>query len=86
MGLMMTGQVLCGVERVGVLAISLSASAVATILLGILFAHTWGLAGIAAGMAVAKLVTYLPLQGYQILRIMRFSDAPKAEDIQKVVA
>ena len=81
MGLMMTGQVLCGVERVGVLAISLSASAVATILLGILFAHTWGLAGIAAGMAVAKLVTYLPLQGYQILRIMRFSDAPKAEDI-----
>jgi O-antigen/teichoic acid export membrane protein len=86
MALMTLGQALCGLERVGLLAMSLSAAAAATILLGILFAHTWGLAGIAAGMAVAKLITYIPLQGYQILRILRFSDAPKAEDLQRVVA
>jgi O-antigen/teichoic acid export membrane protein len=81
MGLMMAGQALCGLERVGVLAISLCLSAGATILLCILFAHTWGLAGIAAGMAAAKLITFLPLQGYYVSRILRF-----AGDQSKVVA
>jgi O-antigen/teichoic acid export membrane protein len=74
MGLMTTGQLLCGLERVGLLAISLSLSAVGTIGLGIWFAHPWGLDGVAAGMAIAKLFTYLPLQGYQAMRIMRFAD------------
>jgi O-antigen/teichoic acid export membrane protein len=76
MGLMTAGQVLCGIERVGILAISLSLSAVGTIGLGILFAPKWGLAGVAAGMALAKLVTYLPLQGYQVHRILRMPDVP----------
>ena len=44
--------------------------------LGILFAPKWGLAGVAAGMALAKLVTYLPLQGYQVHRILRMPDVP----------
>jgi O-antigen/teichoic acid export membrane protein len=71
MGFMTTGQVLCGIERVGVLAISLSCSAIITISLGILLAHTWGLAGVAAGMAIAKLITYSPLQGYQVWRLFQ---------------
>lgn len=72
--LMTTGQVLCGIERVGVLAISLSLSAVGTVGLGILFAKPWGVAGVAAGMAIAKLVTYLPLQGYQVWRLFHPND------------
>jgi O-antigen/teichoic acid export membrane protein len=77
MAMMTAGQALCGLERVGLLAISLSMSAVFTVTLGILFAKPWGLAGIAAGMAVAKVVTYLPLQGYQIARIMKIPDQPE---------
>jgi O-antigen/teichoic acid export membrane protein len=64
-----TGQVLCGIERVGPLAVSLSLCAMATVGLGILFGPIWGIAGVAAGMAVAKAITYMPLQGYQIWRI-----------------
>jgi O-antigen/teichoic acid export membrane protein len=74
MGFMTTGQLLCGLDRVGILAVSLSLSAAATIGLGILFAHPWGVAGVAAGMAFAKLITYLPLQGYQVQRIVRFAN------------
>jgi O-antigen/teichoic acid export membrane protein len=74
MGLMTAGQVLCGIERVGVLAISLTLAAIATIGMDILFARPWGLAGVAAGMAIAKLITFLPLQGYQVGRMLRLAD------------
>lgn len=74
MGLMTAGQVLCGIERVGVLAVSLALAAVTTIGLDILFARPWGLGGVAAGMAIAKLITFLPLQGYQVGRILRLAD------------
>jgi hypothetical protein len=59
---------------VGVLAISLTLAAIATIGMDILFARPWGLAGVAAGMAIAKLITFLPLQGYQVGRILRIAD------------
>jgi O-antigen/teichoic acid export membrane protein len=84
---MTAGQALSGLERVGALAVSLSVSAGATITLGILFARSWGLAGVAAGMAVAKLVTYLPLQGYQVHRLLHMSPAPaKSREPEAVVA
>ncbi len=72
---MTMGQFLCGLDRVGSLAIALSLSAVATIGLGILFAHWWGLAGIAAGMAVAKVITYLPIQSHEVWRVLRYTSA-----------
>jgi O-antigen/teichoic acid export membrane protein len=76
---MTMGQLLCGLDRVGGLAVALSLSAVATIGLGILFAHWWGLAGIAAGMAVAKVITYLPIQSHQVWGILRYASAQKSE-------
>jgi O-antigen/teichoic acid export membrane protein len=83
MGLMTTGQLLCGLDRVGVLAISLSLSAFMTIGLCILFAHPWGLTGVAAAMAIAKAVTYLPLQGAQAFRITRFAREQIARSHEK---
>ncbi len=82
--LMTTGQVLCGLQRVGVLVISQSAAAVATVTLGILFAHTWGVAGVAAGLALAKLVTYVPLQGYQAYRLVGSMSVPAASSQPEV--
>jgi O-antigen/teichoic acid export membrane protein len=73
MGFMTLGQVLCGLEKIGILAVSLTASAVGTVVFGILFAHPWGLDGVAAGMAFAKVLTYSPLQGYQARQILRFA-------------
>ena len=87
MVLMMAGQALCGLERVGSLAVSLCAAAVVTIGLGISFAHTWGLAGLAAGMAIAKLITYLPLQGYQIHRLLHMSTGvSSSQEVEAVIA
>jgi hypothetical protein len=74
---MTAGQALCGLERVGALAVSLSAAAISTVALSILFAHSWGLAGVAAAMGAAKLGTYLPLQVHQINRLLRTSAAPR---------
>jgi O-antigen/teichoic acid export membrane protein len=69
------GQALCGLERVGVFAVSQSCAAVLTISLGIVLAYEWGLAGVAAGMAIATLSTYGPLQGYRIHRLLHRSPA-----------
>jgi O-antigen/teichoic acid export membrane protein len=76
-GLMMAGQLLCGVEQVGTFAISLTLCAVGTIGLGFLFVEEWGLSGIAAGMALAKLVAFLPIQGYLIRQVLRNSNSVK---------
>jgi O-antigen/teichoic acid export membrane protein len=74
MGLMTIGQLLSGLEHVGSLAISLCLASVATIGLGIWFAHPWGLDGVVAGMAIAKLITYPTIQGYLAVRILRNAD------------
>jgi len=39
----------------------------------LLFGEEWGLSGVAAGMAVAKLVAFLPVQGYLIRQVLRNS-------------
>jgi O-antigen/teichoic acid export membrane protein len=69
--LMTTGQILCGLESVGTFAFSLCITAVAMTGLGILLAHTWGLAGIAASMAIAKTFIFLPTQIFQLLHLLR---------------
>jgi O-antigen/teichoic acid export membrane protein len=86
-GIMTSGQVLCGLEEVGSLAISLCLTAVGTIGLVLLFVHPWGLAGVAAAMALAKLTTLLPLQGYQMRRLLRMTDVEiKRIDSESLVA
>ncbi len=74
--LMTSGQLLCGVERVGTLAISLVAAAAATIGFAIIFAHWWELSGVAFGMALAKSLTYFPLQGIPVWRLLREARDP----------
>jgi O-antigen/teichoic acid export membrane protein len=71
MATMTIGQLLSGLEQVGSLAISLCLASVATIGLGIWLAHPWGLEGVAAGMAIAKLLTYPTVQGYLAIRVLR---------------
>jgi O-antigen/teichoic acid export membrane protein len=68
---MAAGQMLCGLERVGVWALSLTLCALGTIGLGILFGEWWGLSGVALAMAAAKLFTFLPIQTFVIHRILR---------------
>jgi O-antigen/teichoic acid export membrane protein len=70
-GLMSAGQLMCGMERVDSLAISITLCALGVIGLGILFAPWWGLTGVGAAMAVSKLFTFWPIQIYEVRRIMR---------------
>jgi O-antigen/teichoic acid export membrane protein len=69
--LMMAGQLLCGVERLEPLAICLVLSAIGCVGLGVLFAPWWGLSGVAFAMAVSKIVTFWPIQMYEVRRIFR---------------
>jgi O-antigen/teichoic acid export membrane protein len=75
MGTMTIGQLLSGLEQVGSLAVSLCLASVATIGLGIWLAHPWGLDGVVAGMAIAKILTYPTIQGYLAIRILKNADA-----------
>ncbi len=72
--LMATGQLMTGVERVNPLAVSLALCAVGTIGFGILFAHWFGLSGVAAAMILSKLLTLWPIQMWAVRRIL----APRA--------
>ncbi len=67
--LMATGQLMIGVERVNPLAVSLALCAVGTIGFGILFAHFFGLSGVAAAMIASKLLTLWPIQMWAVRRI-----------------
>ena len=67
--LMVTGQLLIGVERVNELALSITLCALTTIGFGILFGRWAGLSGIAMAMAVSKLVTFWPIQLWAVRRI-----------------
>ena len=73
--LMMAGQLLCGVERLEPLAICLVLSAIGCVGLGVLFAPWWGLSGVAFAMAVSKIVTFWPIQVYEVRRIFRAASA-----------
>jgi O-antigen/teichoic acid export membrane protein len=66
-----SAQMLCGLERVGKLAFTLSICALGNIGFGILFGKWWGLSGIALAMAFSKAVTYWPILGYEIHRLLR---------------
>jgi O-antigen/teichoic acid export membrane protein len=70
---MPTYQFLSGVEKVTALVISTALCAVAVIGSGILLAHAYGLVGLAMAMAVSKLVTFWPIQLYEVRRILRES-------------
>lgn len=70
--LMAAGQMMCGLERVEPLAVSIILCAIAVVGLSILFAPWWGLSGIAFAMAVSKLTAYWPIQVYEVRRIFRF--------------
>jgi O-antigen/teichoic acid export membrane protein len=72
-GMMSAGQMLSGLERLNQLALSVALCALAIIGLGILFAPKWGLSGIALGMAVSKLLTFLPVQVLETRRILKMS-------------
>jgi O-antigen/teichoic acid export membrane protein len=69
--LMSAGQMMCGLERVNSLVLSLTLCAAAVVGLGILFAPWWGLSGIAFAMAAGKLFTFWPIQAYEIRRVYR---------------
>jgi O-antigen/teichoic acid export membrane protein len=65
-----TGQMLCGLERVGRLALSLVLCSFGVIGFSILFARHWGLSGIALAMAIAKVLTYVPIQLYEVRNVL----------------
>lgn len=64
------GQLLTGLGRADILAYSLGICAAATVGAGILFAHWWGVGGVALGMALSKLCTSTPIQIHKIRRIL----------------
>jgi O-antigen/teichoic acid export membrane protein len=71
--LMAAGQMMVGLERVNPLAISLVLCALGIIGFGIVLSPRWGLTGIAFGMAVAKIVTFWPIQIREVRRLLRSS-------------
>ena len=73
--LMPTYQFLSGVEKVTPLVISTALCAVAVIGAGILLARWYGLVGLAMAMALSKLVTFWPIQLYEVRRTLRASYA-----------
>lgn len=72
---MTAGQLLCGVQRLEPLTLSLVLSAVGCVALGIAFAPWWGLSGVAFAMAISKIVTFWPIQLRAVRRIFRTADA-----------
>jgi O-antigen/teichoic acid export membrane protein len=73
--LMMPGHLLTSVERLEPLALSIVLCAIGCVVLGILFAPWWGLSGVAFAMAVSKIVTFWPIQVYEVRRIFRAASA-----------
>ena len=74
-GFVMAGQLLCGVERPGPLAICLVLCGLGCVGLGVLFAPWWGLSGVAFAMAVSITATFGPIQVYEVRRVFRTANA-----------
>ena len=72
---MMAGHLLCGVEQLDPLALSLVLCSLGCVALGVLFAPWWGLSGVAFAMAISKIVTFWPIQVYAVRRIFRAASA-----------
>jgi len=79
--LMMAGQIMIGLERVNLLAISITLCSLGVIGSAIVLAPRWGLTGIAFGMAVSKLLTFWPIQVYDVRRVLRYARATVAEQV-----
>jgi len=69
-------QMLSGMERIGVQAITLGFCAFATIRLGITFIQFWGLAGLAGAMSLSFFCTYCAGQVYEVRRTLNDMRAP----------
>jgi O-antigen/teichoic acid export membrane protein len=84
--LMSAGQLLTGIERVNPLAVSIVLCAVGVIGSGILLAPKWGLTGIAFGMALSKLMTFWPIQLFEVRKFLRSAHATTVEQVADPVA
>jgi O-antigen/teichoic acid export membrane protein len=84
MGFMAAGQMLCGLERVEPLALSIVLCATGCVGLGIAFAPVWGVAGVVLAMAVSKFATFWPIQGREVKRIFRQSRAVEVNEVECV--
>jgi O-antigen/teichoic acid export membrane protein len=73
--LMAAGQMMIGLERVDLLALSVTLCALGVIGSAILLGPHWGLTGIAFGMAASKLFTFGPIQLPEVRRILRSARA-----------
>jgi O-antigen/teichoic acid export membrane protein len=83
--LMMAGQLLCGVERLEPLTLSIGLCAIGCVALGILFAPWWGLSGVAFAMAISKIATFWPIQVHEVRRIFRAANGVSAPESQRAV-
>jgi O-antigen/teichoic acid export membrane protein len=73
--LMMPGHLLTGVERLEPLAVSIILCSIGCMVLGVLFAPWWGLSGVVFAMAISKIVTFWPIQVFEVRRIFRSAEA-----------
>jgi O-antigen/teichoic acid export membrane protein len=64
-------QLLCGIERVEPVLLSIVSCASGCVVLGILFAYWWGLSGIAFAVAASMLITMWPIQFYEVRCVLR---------------
>jgi O-antigen/teichoic acid export membrane protein len=80
--LMPTNQFLSGVENVTPLAISTTLCAIGVVIGGIFLARGHGLIGLAMAMAFSKLVTFWPIQLYEVRRTLRASHTSVAETVE----
>jgi O-antigen/teichoic acid export membrane protein len=67
----MAQQLLCGIERVEPVLLSIVSCASGCVVLGMLFVRWWGLSGIAFAMAASVLTTLWPIQFYEVRRVFR---------------
>ena len=73
--LVMVGQLLCGIERVEPLVLCNVLCPLGCVGFGVVFAHWWGLSGVAFAMALSVLVTLFPISLYQVRRFFRAVNA-----------
>jgi len=69
--LMMASQLLCGVERIDALLLSMVLCSFGCVVLGVLFASWWGLSGVAFAMAVSMVVILLPIRLREVRHVFR---------------
>jgi hypothetical protein len=79
------GNLLVALGRMGVLAITISLCAIATIGLSIEFAHWWGLTGIAFAMSIANLFVIGGSQFYITRRMLNTRMLHTLEPLPEIV-